>query len=307
MSIKKVNNKEKEKIECLKCVKKRVASSFYVNTNPLLTTKKFIVCKDCLNEYIGEKETEGYFERVIHVLSMLDKPFFYDQWENLEGDWSKYIPPISSFPQYKGKTFADSVFSQTANNSFESSLEPNPEFTKIEFSSDELQSLIDFWGRGFKNEDYEFLQNEFNRFINSYECDGYTMELLFQEASHTRLTIKRKREKNQPVDKELKTLQDLLGSANIKPVQETGANATEHATFGTLIKKYENERPIPEPDPTWRDVDSIRKYINIWFLGHLCKMIGIKNEYSIAYDEEMEKYTAEPPKFEDDETNEGDQ
>lgn len=36
-------------------------------------------------------------------------------------------------------------------------------------------------------------------------------------------------------------------------------------------------------------------------------MIGIKNEYSIAYDEEMEKYTAEPPKFEDDETNEGEQ
>ena len=33
---------------------------------------------------------------------------------------------------------------------------------------------------------------------------------------------------------------------------------------------------MPEPDEAWQDVDGIRRYINVWFLGHLCKMMGIK-------------------------------
>jgi hypothetical protein len=125
------------------------------------------------------------------------------------------------------------------------------------------------------------------------------MELLFQEAAQQRLTIKKRREKGDSVDKELKTLQDLLGSANIKPAQETGANAVEQATFGTLIKKYENEKPIPTPDEQWKDVDGIKKYINVWFLGHLCKMMGINNEQSTAYDKEINKYKVEAPQFEE--------
>ena len=73
-------------------------------------------------------------------------------------------------------------------------------------------------------------------------------------------------------------------------------------TFGTLIKKWENEEPIPEPDPEWADVDGIGKYIRIWFLGHLCKMLGIENEFSKEYEAEMAKFRVELPEdvFEDD-------
>ena len=68
-------------------------------------------------------------------------------------------------------------------------------------------------------------------------------------------------------------------------------------TFGTLIKKWEDEHPIPEPAPEWKDVDGIRKYINTWFLGHLCKMFRIENDVTAEYDEELAKYTVEVPSF----------
>jgi len=303
------NNTKSEKIECLKCRKQKAAqSNFYINSNPLITSERFEVCKDCITEFIGQKESEGYIDRVTMVLAMLNKPFLRELWKQRSQDWSKYIPQLSSFHQYKGLTFADSDHNN--DNSERLVVQNNSEQidendNEIYYSPEERQTLISFWGRGYSDEDYEYLQNEYEKFLTSYECDSYAMELLFQEAAQVRLTIKKKREKNESVDKELKTLQDLLGSANVKPVQETGANANEHATFGTLIKKFENERPIPEPDAAWKDVDGIRKYINIWFLGHLCRMLGIKNEYSDAYDEEINKYKVEAPIYEEDTESEG--
>ena len=74
----------------------------------------------------------------------------------------------------------------------------------------------------------------------------------------------------------------------------------EQNTFGTLIRKWENEKPIPEPDEEWKDVDGIVRYITVYFLGHLCKMMGIKNSYPRMYEAEMAKYKVEKPEYEDD-------
>lgn len=98
----------------------------------------------------------------------------------------------------------------------------------------------------------------------------------------------------------LKVFQDLLGTANLKPSQNSDNSMVEQNTFGTLIKKWENTRPISEPLPEWQDVDGIRKYITVYFLGHFCKMLGIRNKYSAAYEEEMAKYRVEMPEYEGD-------
>lgn len=288
-----------DKVTCLgKCgkSKKYTTGNFYSNSNPLFITEKLEVCKDCIVNFLGDKDSHGHLDRVYLVLALLNKPFILSKWEECNGEWSKYIPQISSLHQHKNQSFKDSDFGIQKVN-----------ITKItqdstslvdEEDSEEMQFLIQFWGNGFNPEELYFLQNEYDKLINFYECDSYAMEMIFQEVSHLRLSIKKLREQNKPVDKELKTLQDLLGSANIKPVQETGANSIEQATFGTLIKKYENERPIPEPDPVWKDVDNIIYYVRVWFLGHLCKMLGISNDYSRLYEEEMEKYKVEIPEYE---------
>ncbi|QWU18461.1 hypothetical protein KP014_21195 [Paenibacillus sophorae] len=282
-------------MKCLNCGKYKAVISFYMNTNHLFSSDKFEVCKDCLKNSIGAKDSDGYLDRVMQVLATMDKPFLQNIWESSNEDWSKYIIQISSLSQHKGKKFSDSIIRQSNSISYEYLDQINEEF---ELTQEEISQLQLKWGKkGFDVEDYIFLENEYHTWINSYECDSYAMEMLFQEISHKRLEIKKLRESGKSTDKEMKTLQDLLGSSNIKPVQETGANATEQATFGTLIKKYENERPIPEPDPVWKDVDGIKKYIQVWFFGHLCKMLGINNDYSQMYEDELKKYTVDTPDF----------
>ena len=60
--------------------------------------------------------------------------------------------------------------------------------------------------------------------------------------------------------------------------------------LGLMIEMFENEDPIPKPLPEWNDVDNIQKLFNIYFLGHLCKMLNIKSRYSQLYEDEMQKY-----------------
>ena len=92
----------------------------------------------------------------------------------------------------------------------------------------------------------------------------------------------------------------LVSINNITQNKTKDNTLAEQNTFGTLIRKWENERPIPEPDEEWKDVDGIVRYITVYFLGHLCKMMGIKNSYSRLYEEEMAKYKVEKPEYEDD-------
>ena len=90
----------------------------------------------------------------------------------------------------------------------------------------------------------------------------------------------------------------------MKPSQTNDNALADQNTFGTLIKKWETERPIGEPDEEWKDVDEIERYISTFFLGHLCNLVHVKNDYEELYREEMAKYTVTPPEYEEDDLGE---
>ena len=90
----------------------------------------------------------------------------------------------------------------------------------------------------------------------------------------------------------------------MQPKQNSGDTTSDSQTFGTLIDKWENTRPIPEPEGDLKDVDKIGLYIDTFFRGHLAKMMGLKNGLSKLYDRYMKKYTVEKPEYDDDDDNE---
>ena len=90
-----------------------------------------------------------------------------------------------------------------------------------------------------------------------------------------------------------------MKSANLQPLQEDTNDKNGEKPIGVMIKMFENERPIQKCRPEWEDVDGIVKYITIYFLGHLCKMLGWNNRYSVLYEEEMAKYRVEVPELEE--------
>lgn len=161
---------------------------------------------------------------------------------------------------------------------------------------------VKFFGYGYDSEEYEYLENQYGDWCTRYECKTKAQEELFKNLCIAQLSIQRAQKKGnqKEVNEAIRTFQDLLGTANIKPNQVNDNALADQNTFGTLIKKWENERPIGEPDEEWLDVDGIQEYIDTYFLGHLCNLVHVKNDKEEAYRKEMEKYTVKPPVYESD-------
>ena len=281
-------------IKCTMCgeIKKANANNFYKSYSILFKgnyENRMCLCKSCITDLYEKMFCKyGTNGRALYeCCKMLD--VYYElnlynsalkQFDNKTNGSiiSVYFQKVNSLPQYKNKTFIDSDLF-------------NKEVQSEELEQSVERNVIDFWGEGLLQNDYEFLEKEFDNLTNRYECDSYAQEVLFQEIAFQRLDIKKKRSGGSSVDKELKTLQDLLGSANIKPAQENASMASEQVTFGTLIKKYENEKPVPEPLPEWMTENWIKKYVCTWFLGNLCRMMGKSNPFKEDYENEMDAYT----------------
>jgi len=161
--------------------------------------------------------------------------------------------------------------------------------------------VIRFFGFGHKNEDYEFLQREYEDWTSRHECETKAQEELFKAICLAQLTMQKAQIGGdiKEIETTAKTFQSLLDSQNITPKKSSGSVLNEQETFGTLIKKLENERPVSAPDPMWQDVDSIKKYFETWFLGHLCNLVDIHNDYEAMYLSEKEKHTVTTPQAEE--------
>ena len=167
------------------------------------------------------------------------------------------------------------------------------------------QETIDFFGNGFFKEDYEYLQKEYNDWIARHECKTKAQEEVFKRLCFKQLEILKATRAGENTKDLDATFQNLLQTANLQPRQTSGDATADNQTFGTLINKWENERPLPEIDEELKDVDKIGFYIDVFFKGHLAKTVGIKNGLSNLYTKFMKKYTVEKPEYQqDDEGNE---
>lgn len=166
-------------------------------------------------------------------------------------------------------------------------------------------SMIKFFGPGLSVFDYHFLQNQYDDWIARHECQGKVQEELFKSLCFVQLDIQKNIREGRSNKDNYATFQNLLSSANLKPSQKMEGSLAEQNTFGTLIRKWEDEKPIPDPDPEWADKNNIIKYITVWFFGHLCKMMGIHNQWSEMYDEEIAQYSGEHPEYFEEDDGDG--
>lgn len=172
-----------------------------------------------------------------------------------------------------------------------------------ESSSTKLKT-VKFFGTGFSDDDYQYLQDQYTDWTTRCECKTKAQEEVFKRICFKQLEIlKATREGRDTKDLD-RTLQEYMDTGGIKPKQNNTDTLSDAQTFGTLLAKWENERPLPEIDEDLEDVDKIGQYIDVFFRGHLAKMMGLKNGLSNLYTKYMKKYTVERPEYEGDEDNE---
>ena len=262
---------------------------------------RFYICKQCIQAMVEQRKKKTDIpnetkESVQRVLQMMDLPYIDTLYEDCEkgaydaikernrrSPFATYITCIKSLPQHKGKKWKDSVFPKTFGSS---DYEANPK-------------IVEIFGKGFSNEDYEYLQGQFNDWCSRTQVDSKAQEMYVVQICLQSLDVYKDRRMGKDVTNKLKALDNLMSSANLQPKQNVNSAASDSLTFGQLIEKWEEEKPIPEPSEEFKDVDGIGKYIRVWFMGHLAKMLGLKNAYSKEYEEEIAKYTVTKPQLQE--------
>ena len=289
---------------CQKCNEFHSVDAFY--SDKKYASGLFPICKKCL---IGmacdyDKKTNQYTdnrEKTMKVLEMMDLPYIDSMYQSAltscaedvqdkhrNTAWSHYITVIKSLPNWRGKGWVDSEL-------------PSDQFEEeVKINNKTLKNAVKRFGPGYTNEDYMFLENEYQDWITRYECNTKAQEAAFERLSFKKWEINNATKKGLPTKDLDKTYQEWLGTANIQP-RQTSMDATADAqTFGTLIQKYEETRPLPEIDPDLEDVDKIGLLIDVFFRGHASKMLGLKNTFSHLYERFMKKYTVNKPEYDED-------
>lgn len=166
---------------------------------------------------------------------------------------------------------------------------------------------IAFWGIGFTPDMYYELNARYEKWTKDKGELDNSAESLYKTICILECKIVRDTIAGKPVEQSANTINTLLGSLNQKPVQKQQDevdSSFDNMPFGVGIRMCENTRPIPKPKPEFQDVDGIVRYISIWFLGHLCKMLNIRNTYCKLYEDEMARLRVER-EVSDEEDDEG--
>ena len=248
---------------------------------------KFLpLCKDCCESLIVDKDGILDIYNFNELLKRLDKVFISKFWlkAGMLGKpyFGNYIQMLKENGM-KNKKYKDSDPIEIKNNT------PKPEEIIEEKKEEEIleqNELTEKWGIT-NAEDIDFLEKEYHEWATSYEIDSKAMVDSVKQLCLVELDIRKSRKKNdvQSLDKLLRIKSQILGDANLKPVQETGNAANEQVSIGMLIKKFEQEEPIPEDTiPDWIDE------MKVWIVGQLARMEGLQSEVTDDFNKELSKY-----------------
>lgn len=284
------------------------------------------ICNKCLDsiysEYLSQcSNPKDAVRQICRKLDIYWNSKVYDSVEKKSTENTvlrAYLSRLAS-TTYSGKSYDNTLAEEGAlwKREENSGVIRNEEREESEKSSEDVflldeieitDEIVAFWGPGYTPSMYTALEQRRSYWMSKFPEDiklDIGTEAIIRQICSLELDINRDRAAGRSVDKSVNALNTLLGSASLKPAQNRDdADGADNTPFGVWIKRWENQRPIPEPDPELKDVDGIVRYIEIWFKGHLSKMLKLDNTYSRMYEEEIAKIRVEHPEYddEDDET-----
>jgi len=209
--------------------------------------------------------------------------------------------------KYIDKTFDDTLLEEALKNTEKSPdsftfgehmmpIRDNEDLSSID------QEVIDFWGRGYDATFYDDLEKRYAKWTSGLGELTPVQESLYKQVCLNEVIIARSGAKGEAADKATKNLMDALGSLNIKPSQtknDAQDAELEKMPLGVGIQTWEFSRPLPETPDRLKDKSHIIRDITVWFLGHACKMVGLRNSYCRMYEQAMDELRVKKPEYAD--------
>lgn len=305
---------------CCRCGERKDIKKFYGTASKFYTTYLRIpICSDCIDdmymEYCDEYKGMGYAnpeKKAVERVCMAMDVYYKDSlFESAKKSWEKK-PDVSIMIYYMRNSRLSSMrlktYDQTLKESYDATKDKEAIRTIYTDDDKEIDRRVvegqKMFGSGFDREDYVFLYNEYTDWTSRHECDTKSKEELIKQICFVQLDLFKANRAGRDTKTLNDTLTKLMDAAKLQPKQNAGDTTADNQTLGTLIDKWENTRPIPEIDEELKDVDNIACYINVFFKGHLAKMMGLKNAFSNMYERFMRKYTVDKPEYNADDDDE---
>lgn len=306
----------KDKYKCFYCGTEYVETNYYKSFGKFYNNiGKIPYCKQCVEnfyqQYYKEYLRDGCLtpeknaiQRICMAFDIYYSDTVFASAMNKIKQSNINISPMGQYMrtiqlnQYKDKSYDHTILENEMNDI--SVAIP----TEISENRNVDEETIRFFGAGFSDDDYEYLNREYQDWTARHECNTKAQEEVFKRICFKQLEILKATRRGEDTKNLDATFQNLLDTAKLQPKQNSGDTTADNQTFGTLIDKWENTRPLPEVDEELKDVDKIGLYIDIFFRGHLSKMMGFKNGLSNLYSKFMKKYTVEKPEYSDEENSE---
>lgn len=306
------------KYTCLYCGNEYTEASYYNSNSKFYSnTGKIPYCKQCIEGfyqyYVNKYSDDGCLlpeRKAIKRLCMILDVYFRDDVFNssvkkvkdgitnttLIAQYMKIIP-LTQYSRNK-ETYEDTITQEEKDGFVAIPISNISDSRKVD------EDTIRFFGAGFNDNDYEFLKREYEDWVARHECKTKAQEEVFKRLCFKQLEILKATQRGEDTKDLDATFQKLLETAKLQPKQNAGDATADNQTFGKLIDKWENTRPLPEIDEELKDVDKIGWYIDVFFRGHLSKMMGLKNGLSNLYTKFIEKYSVKKPEYSDEENSE---
>lgn len=320
---KEMNDKKSSSVtrKCISCgMETNSESRFpYAESNIYMSNgHRLPICSNCLNALynIEDMKYESHRETYRRLCMMFDLYYsdkmadyaYRDSTDNTR--MTIYCKKIHT-PAYFGKTYSDTINEDGGiilkQSVEETEVVPEPEPVDTENEIEVSQEIKDFWGFGLQNKQYHFLDVKLQEWLRKVETgNDPAYESILRNVCFLELKIQETMADGGDISKLLREYNSLLGSLKLQPKQNDVKEMSDSMCFGNLIREWEETEPIPEPSEEFKDVDGIGHYISVWFLGHLCKMMGVKGSYDKVFDEykeEVAKYEVSKPEYTEEDDN----
>lgn len=302
-----------QKFVCCKCgtAYSRMRGYFPVSHSPMYRGTGYLpICSGCVDElyeYYTKKlgsEREA-MRRVCMKLDLYWNDSIFEMVERTAGSSSRVRNYIgkTNIIRYIDKSFDDTIEEEGDAMAISDAHEP-----KTDDDGNARQSevpvdpaLIDFWGPDFPDDMYTELDKRYREWTGGGSISEPNVRSLYRQICLLEVMIARDSAQGKPIDKNVNALNSLLGSMNMKPAQkkDDADSDLERMPLGVGIQKWEYSRPLPSTPDELRDTSNTIRNITTWFLGHVCKMVGLKNSYCKLYEDEMEKLRVKRPELDD--------
>jgi len=286
---------------CRKCQQIKKEADFYSATDILLDKNGFqSVCKSCIQElYEGFYQSENSLDRAIYLLcktlnviyiqSSVDAVKTY-----IENKTDDNKPINNVFGLYKRMLSPHAKGIQTdgpENLTFQEISIPIVENNFSIGTDEKNKELIKFWGDGFQSSDYEFLEDNYTKWVASHKSDTMAEITLLKEIVYKQLEIQKDRLGGRSTAAGVKQLQEIMKTASVDPSKANIAGAGKSQdTFSSFIKTIEENEPASfyedkELFDDFKDQKDLDFYFQKYVLRPLKNFVTQSRDFSVEVDD----------------------